>query len=93
MAGYHLSSRAEWDVLEIWKYIAKDNLAAADRLLDRFTDAFEQLSQFPESGQRYQDTELRQMTVSPYVILYQVSAGGVNIVRVVHSSRKWEALL
>jgi toxin ParE1/3/4 len=50
MGRYFLSSLAESDILAIWEHIAQDNISAADRLIDRFTETFEQIAQFPESG-------------------------------------------
>jgi plasmid stabilization system protein ParE len=41
MGRYFLSSVAETDLLAIWEYIAQDNISAADRMIDRFTAAFE----------------------------------------------------
>ena len=41
MGRYFLSSVAESDMLAIWEYIAQDNIAAADRMIDRFTTACE----------------------------------------------------
>ena len=52
MGRYFLSSVAEADMLAIWEYIGEDNLAAADRMIDRFTEAFERLAQFPDAGTR-----------------------------------------
>jgi len=43
---------AETDVLDIWSYIARDNLEAADRMIDRFTEAYELLARNPNSGER-----------------------------------------
>jgi plasmid stabilization system protein ParE len=53
MGRYFLSSVANADMLAIWEYIARDNIAAADRMIDRFTDAFERAAQFPEASERY----------------------------------------
>lgn len=95
MGRYFLSSRADTDMLAVWEYIAQDNLTAADRMIDRFTAAFERIAQFPESGARYEHPkgELRRVVVSPYLVFYQISGGEVNIVRVLHSARRWDELL
>jgi plasmid stabilization system protein ParE len=53
MGRYFLSSVAEADMLAIWEYIAQDNIAAADRVIDRFTVAFERIASFPEAGTEY----------------------------------------
>ena len=43
------SARA--DLLGIWAYIAKDNVAAADRMCDRIYESFKQLDHSPRLGQ------------------------------------------
>jgi toxin ParE1/3/4 len=95
MGRYFLSSVAESDVVAIWEYIARDNLAAADRTIDRFTAAFERAAQFPEAGQRYDHPkgEFRIVIVSPYLVFYRITGDEVDIVRVLHGARKWDELL
>lgn len=95
MGRYFLSSVAEVDMVAVWEYVARDNLSAADRLIDRFTAAFERIAQFPEAGERYQHPtgEFRIGIVSPYLIFYKIVGDEVDIVRVLHSARKWEELL
>ena len=41
---YRLTAQAETDVREIWVYIGADNVAAADNLVDRFTETFQRLA-------------------------------------------------
>jgi plasmid stabilization system protein ParE len=41
MTGYVLGADSEFDLDEIWEYIAADNIEAADRLIGRLFDAFE----------------------------------------------------
>lgn len=95
MRRYFLSRLADGDVSAIWSYIARDNASAADRMVDRFTDTFERIAEFPESGERYPHPqgELRRVIVSPYLIFYRLSGGEIDIVRVLHGSRRWEDLL
>ena len=47
---YRLTRQAEADVLEIWLYIARDSIPAADRLIDRFTETYELLASNPGVG-------------------------------------------
>jgi toxin ParE1/3/4 len=95
MGRYFLSSRADADMLAVWEYIAQDNIPAADRMIDRFTAAFERIAQFPESGERYEHPkgEFRVVVVAPYLIFYQRSGDEVDIVRVLHGARRWQDLL
>jgi toxin ParE1/3/4 len=95
MGRYFLSSRADADMLMVWEYIAQDSINTADRMIDQFTEAFERIAQFPESGERYEypKGELRRVVVSPYLIFYRVTGDEVQVLRVLHSARKWEELL
>jgi toxin ParE1/3/4 len=95
MAKLQLSVPAELDMVELWAFIAKDNLVAADRMVDRLNETFDRLARFPELGEvhPHPTREYRRIVVSPYVVIYQHKAEEVTIVRVFHSARKWEELL
>jgi plasmid stabilization system protein ParE len=51
MRRFSISPQARADLKEIWKYIARDSITAADRMLERFLATFRGLAAFPESGQ------------------------------------------
>lgn len=51
MAKVLRTSLAEQDLFEIWSYIARDNLAAADRMIRRIHEAFAMLLRNPELGE------------------------------------------
>lgn len=55
MSGYILSAAVEFDLDEIWEYIAADNIDAADRWIGKLFDAFEALGQRPGIGHRRED--------------------------------------
>jgi toxin ParE1/3/4 len=95
MGRYFLSSVAETDIEAIWEYIAADNLPAADRMIDEFTAAFARIARFPETGTRYKHPkgELRYIVIARYLVFYKITADEIDIVRVLHSARKWEELL
>ena len=67
------SARAEEDLIEIWMYIAADNPAAADRLLDRIEAKCQMLADNPGLGQPRPDIapDLRYFLVGRYLILYR----------------------
>ena len=50
MTGYILGAAVEFDLDEIWEYIAADNIDAADRWIGKLFDAFEALGQTPGMG-------------------------------------------
>jgi toxin ParE1/3/4 len=87
--------QAREDVLAIWKYIAADNETAADRLLSRFDEIAQRLSENPKLGSS-QDrfrSGLRCMPVASYLIFYEPITDGNRILRGLHGARRWEDLL
>ncbi|MGH7024267.1 MAG: type II toxin-antitoxin system RelE/ParE family toxin [Caulobacteraceae bacterium] len=95
MARFTRTARAEQDLIEIWTYIARDNLTAADRLLDRIDDVCATLAEFPNMGEARPDLaeQLRYFVAGAYLVLYREVSGGVEIVRVVHGARNLPGLL
>lgn len=86
---------ADADLDAIWLHIAKDKVAAADRLINRIQDAEDHLGVFPEIGQARPDVApgLRYWPVRPYLIFYRVDPDAVTIVRILHGFRDlWAAL-
>ena len=77
-------------MLEIWLYIARDNLARADSFVDDLSERFEALADFPELGSRRDDVSpgIRAFVVGDYIIFYRVSQSGIEIARVYHGARK-----
>ena len=95
MATYHITTPAEKDVLGIWLYIARDNLAAADRMVDRFTEAYELLAKNPDMGQKLDQYRpgLRAWSVGNYLVYFRKTSGGIEIYRVLHGARDAGRLL
>lgn len=90
-----LTEQAEEDVLDIWEYIAGDNIQAADRLIDRFGEMYQRLARSPGMGVRQEQYRpgLRCFPVGKYVIFYSVADDYVEIYRVLHGARRLEDLL
>ena len=72
-------------------YIADDNPAAADRLVQRIFRATNQLAKFPAIGRPGRVPGTRELIVSgtPYIIPYRIRENAVEILRVFHAARKW----
>ena len=88
------TAQAEEDLIEIWIYIAQDNPAAADRLLDKFDSKFSLLAEQPSLGPAREDIapELRYLPVGNYLILYRIIESGIEVVRVVQGARNLKSL-
>jgi toxin ParE1/3/4 len=87
--------QAQEDVLDIWGFIAEENPAAADRLVDQFTATCEQLSRHPRIGQNLHSIRpnLRAFAVGRYIIFFSPIDDGIEVYRVLHGSRDWQSLL
>ncbi len=88
---------AERDLDDIWLYVAKESgsIEIANRLIDSLTDRFFLLTSFPRMG-RPRDEDFgpgsRSFSVGEYVIVYEVEAEDVRILRVAHGRRDIENL-
>jgi len=91
MAAVHRSSRAEFDLIEIWEYIAQDDPPAADRQLDRIDASCQMLAKNPKSGPHREDLAagLRFYPVGNYLIFYTIGEDGITVARVLHAARDY----
>jgi toxin ParE1/3/4 len=76
-----LRPQARQDLIEIWRFIAEDNEAAADRRID---DLLAMLRDRPLAGRARPELapDLRSFPVSNYVLFYLPLADGIELVRV-----------
>ena len=94
MSSYFVSPLARADLDDIWQYIARDNLPAADRLLDTFYERFLLLAKQPLLGEVRDELRpgVRSFAAGSCVIYYQLADDRIRVVRVLHGSRDVEAL-
>lgn len=95
MARVEFAQAARLDLLEIWDYIARDNVGAADRLLDEIKAKSDLLAGQPLIGtiRTDLDTDARSFPIGQYLIFYRPEAFGIFVVRVVHGRRRLRRLL
>ena len=76
--------QARLDLIEIWTYIADDNEAAADRMLDRIEGILQMLSEQPKAGRERPELApgLRSFPVGNYLLFYLPLPKGIDLVRV-----------
>lgn len=86
--------RAGADLDDIWLQVALDNVAAADRLIDRIVARCQALADNPHLGPARPEIapEARMLVIGGYLALYRVRRADVQIVRVVHGARRLEGL-
>ncbi len=82
-----VSLRARSDILNIHSYLAERSLVAADRMLVRISQRFDELKEFPFLGPDRSElrASLRGLLMDGYIAFYIVETDRVVIVRVVDS--------
>ncbi len=89
--------RLEWtrpalrDLGEAGAFIASDNPQAAERMADRVREAVEYLREQPNIGRpgRVPGTREIVVTGTPFLVVYWVRGAAVQVLRLLHHSRKW----
>ncbi|MBN4083150.1 type II toxin-antitoxin system RelE/ParE family toxin [bacterium AH-315-B06] len=94
MATYRLSALAHDDLDDIWLYIARDDLGAADRLLDSIVQQLRLLAENPRMGRERRDIgpSLRSHSVGRYLLFHRPINGGIEVVRILHGARNIRAI-
>ncbi len=96
MAEFFYSPAARLDLLEIWEYIARDNLDAADRVEQEIKEAVLMLSKQPELGHWRSDLTskpVRFWCVYSYLIIYDPTTRPLEVVRILSGYRDITELL
>ena len=90
-----LLSSARADIRAIADYIARDSPNAAERWSETVISKCERIGKTPGMGTARSDVDpaLRALPVGKYLIFYRLSGPDVEIVRVLHGARDWQALL
>jgi toxin ParE1/3/4 len=84
------AERAQADLLEAWLYIAEDNPAAADKVLDTLEQEAKLLLLQPLMGRARPElgSAVRSWpSATPYVLFYEVDESELTVLRVLHHAR------
>ena len=94
MASVKISALAEADLREVWSYVAENNPAAADKLIKELLEKIRSLPRNPALGRDRSEIiiNLRSLPVKKYVVFYLIAGDGIEIYRVLHSSRNIDEL-
>lgn len=73
------------------EYIARDDPAAAARVVERIVTSVDRLAAHPAAGRPGRVPGTRELIVSgtPYLVPYRVRGETVEILRVFHGARRW----
>ena len=90
MTRYVVSPAAAEDLDEIWLFIARDDLDAAQRVVDEIEIACRQLAENPGLGHVREDLAARSFRFWPvrsYLIIYRPETTPLQIIRFWHGAR------
>jgi len=99
MSRYQFTPEAADDLSEIWSFIARENLQAADRVETAVFEACDLLAGSPLAGQARKDLTslpVRFWVVHPYpnyLVVYDPEAKPVRIIRILHGARDLPSVL
>lgn len=96
MSSYILGVSVEFDLDDIWEFIAVDSIDAADNWIDKLFDAFDTLARTPNIGHRREDLTtlpVRFWPVGKYLVIYRADRKPIEIVAVTQGSRDIPAFL
>ena len=79
------------DLGGVRRYIELDDPEAAARVVLRIASAVERLAGAPSQGRPGRVANTRELVLVdvPYIVAYRVVAGVVEVLRVLHTSRRW----
>jgi toxin ParE1/3/4 len=90
MSGFVLHPDALKDLTEIWEFIAADNPAAADQVLEEIHAAIRALIPFPQVGHRRPDLTSRPLRFHPvrdFLIAYAPDEKPLVVLGILHGRR------
>jgi len=74
----------------IYRYIAQDSPAYAERTVDRLTRRSQQIAEFPLSGRmvpEYEKSHIREVIEGPYRIVYYIKPDQIDVLAVIHGAQ------
>ena len=79
------------DVESFYNFILEESEEAAAKQVSRIRKQVEQLAHFPERGRAGRVDGTRELVISatPFIVVYDLRGDTVNILAVVHGSRRW----
>jgi len=86
-----LTERAFRNIAAAEEYIARDNPAAAQKVVKAIYNTAEKLETFPEMGRPGRVPGTRELPLSeyPYTLVYRIKATRVVVYAVLHQSRQY----
>lgn len=99
MGQYRFTPQAVSDLLEIWSFLAQDNVEAADRVEEPVFHACDLLAESPLAGRVRKDLTLLPLRFwgvqpySKYIIVYDPGETPLQVIRILHGARNLPSIL
>jgi toxin ParE1/3/4 len=79
------------DLDSVYEYIAADDSTAAWPVMERIEHAVSVLSRHPEAGRDGRIAGTRELMISgtPFIVSYRFRRAAIQVLAVIHASRKW----
>ena len=90
MKSFVLTPLARQDLNDIWDYIASDDIASADRVLEALESAMRELARNSGIGhwrEELTDKRHRFFPIYSYLIIYRQDTKPLQVIRVLHAAR------
>jgi len=94
MRQVRVTEPAQEDLRAIWEYVAQHQVETANILIKEIVKKFSTLRDHPHIGRQRDELliNLRSFVFRNYIIFYQPLVDGIEVIRVIHSSRDIETL-
>jgi toxin ParE1/3/4 len=84
-----LTHFAQLDLRRLMAFIASKNPSAAKHMQVKLRTGLSKLSHMPELGRAGQEAGTRELIISPYVIVYRIISGYVEVMHIYHGAENW----
>lgn len=81
------------DLESIHAYISAENQDVASATIERIVGAIDALKRHSYIGRKGRVTGTRELVLPPYMVVYKLRRGVVEINAIIHSARRWPASL
>lgn len=77
------------DLESLHRYVADDSLSAAAATVERILSGIEALSRHPDMGRKGRVPDTRELIIAPFIVVYRPKAAALELLAMIHSSRRW----